>query len=328
MALIHYYVHGRGRGHASRSRVVIASLLHAGHEVVAFAGASAIDMLRETTTTHGVDSVVPGMGARATMVVARRVGEGVAALRRDRATLVISDGDLPGLLAAHAMRRPTIAIGHGLVFHCCHRPRGLPSAPWAREARKAAVSTVGADRRIAVNFLPLPVRRGRLARPSLQLPRATERTRQSPLLCYFRDGAPPSVLRQLGALRLPVTLFAATDPAIEGIDHEPPSRARFVEVLRCARGVVATAGSQLISECVALGTPLLATFDPNDDEQALNVAMLRHAGLGDGCPLPQLDGARLERFLQHPAPAPHAWEAPDVATVVCEETEALLRGHR
>ncbi|MEM7156088.1 MAG: glycosyltransferase family protein [Myxococcota bacterium] len=328
MALLHYYVHGRGRGHASRSRVIIAALQSAGHEVIAFAGRDAEALLRDQTTTYGVESVVPSMGARGPLLVTRRVREALTAIRRDGAELVLSDGDLPGLLAATASRRPSIAVGHGLVFYCCERPPDVPAGPWHRESRKAAVSTVGANRRVAVNFVPLRTKRGRLARPALELGTATRRTSDGPLLCYFRDGAPDALLRRLAALPMDVVLFAATPPTVPGIHHEMPSRSRFIEVQRQARAVVATAGSQLMSECVALGVPLLAAHAPDDDEQALNVAMLRRAGLGDGCPLPQLDDARLEAFFARPTPEPMQWDAPDVATVVGEEVDALLGGAR
>lgn len=325
MALVHYYVHGRGRGHASRSRAVIARLQAAGHDVVAFAGRDARELLADRVETRPVRSILPSDGLRTAPRVATRVREALHELRRDGAALVISDGDLPGLLAARARRRPTIAVGHGLVFLCCRRPPPLPAAPWRREAIKAATSTVGATRRIAVGFVPLPVRHGRLVRPALELPEI-RRTPDGPVLCYFRDGAPVSLQRHLAALRSdgPVILFASEPPAVPGITHERPSRARFMEVLASARAVVATAGSQLISECVALGTPLWAAHAPADDEQALNVAMLRHAGLGDGGPLPELDETTVRSFLARPAPAPSTWSAPDVAAAVLEEVEALL----
>lgn len=337
MPLVHYYVHGRGRGHATRSRAVISRLREAGLDVVAFAGEDAEPLLRDLVATHPVRSLLPTAGRQAPMLVAARVRAAVTALRRERADLVISDGDLPGTLAARVAGRPSIAVGHGLVFLCCARPPGAPAGPWRREALKAAVSTLGAERRIAVGFVPLPVRRGRLARPSLEpsLAAATQRTTDGPLLCYFRDGAPTALLERLAALQRPVILFATHDPGVPGIHHEPPSRARFVEALTSARAVVATAGSQLIGECVALGVPLLALHAEGDDEQQLNVAMLRDAGLGDGGPLPALDPshlhaflARLHALLARPPAAPPAWAAPDVATAVLEEAEALLRGDR
>jgi len=330
MPLVHYYVHGRGRGHATRSRAVISRLRDAGLDVVAFAGEAAEPLLRDHVTTHAVRSLLPTAGREAPRLVASRVRAAVTALRRERADLVISDGDLPGTLAARVAGRPSIAVGHGLVFLCCARPPGTPAGPWRREALKAAVSTLGAQRRIAVGFVPLPVRRGRLARPSLEPPltTATPRTPHGPLLCYFRDGAPKALLERLAALPHPVILFATHDPRVPGIHHEPPARARFVETLASARAVVATAGSQLIGECVALGVPLLALHAEGDDEQRLNVAMLRDAGLGDGAPLAELDDARLHAFLARPPAAPLSWSAPDVATAVLDEAQVLLRGAR
>jgi UDP-N-acetylglucosamine--N-acetylmuramyl-(pentapeptide) pyrophosphoryl-undecaprenol N-acetylglucosamine transferase len=330
MPLIHYYVHGRGRGHATRSRAVITCLQQADFDVVAFAGEAAEPLLRDHVTTHPVRSLLPSAGRHAPLILATRVRAAISALRRDRADLVVSDGDLPGTLAARATGRPSIAVGHGLVFHCCRRPPHAPAAPWRREALKAAISTLGAQRRIAVSFVPLPVARGRLARPCLEPPLspATSRTPGGPLLCYFRDDPPRSLLEPLAALDYPVILFATRDPGIPGIQHEPPSRARFVQVLAAARAVVATAGSQLIGECVALGVPLLALHAEGDDEQMLNVMMLRDAGLGDGGPLSELDAARLHAFLARPPVTPLAWSAPDVATAVLEDALALLGGAR
>lgn len=326
MPRVHYYVHGRGRGHATRSRAVITRLRQAGLQVTAFAGPSAEPMLRDHVTTHPVRSLLPGDGPHAPRLLAARVRAAISALRRDRADLVISDGDLPGTLAARATGRPSIAVGHGLVFHCCARPPDVPAGPWRREALKAAVSTLGAQRKVAVGFVPLPVRRGRLVRPCLEPPLRGEipRTPDGPVLCYFRDGAPRSLLERLAALSVPVILFATTDPGVPGLRHEPPSRPLFVEALLAARAVVATAGSQLIGECVALGVPLMALHDPHDDEQALNVIMLRRAGLGDGGPLPVLDDARLRAFLTRPPASPPTWDAPDVATAVLEEARVLL----
>lgn len=330
MPLVHYYVHGRGRGHATRSLAVIARLRAAGLEVVAFAGESAEPLLREHVPTRAVRSLLPTAGRQAPRLVASRVRAAVAALRRERADLVVSDGDLPGTLAARVAGRPSIAVGHGLVFLCCARPPAAPAAPWRREALKAAASTLGAQRRIAVGFVPLPVRRGRLVRPTLDpaLATATRRTPDGPLLCYFRDGAPRALLERLAALEGPVILFAPQDPGVPGLAHEPPSRARFVQALAGSRAVVATAGSQLIGECVALGVPLLALHAPDDDEQRLNVAMLRAAGLGDGAPLPALDDAHLRAFLARPVAPPLPWSAPDVATAVLEDAHALLARSR
>jgi hypothetical protein len=52
-------------------------------------------------------------------------------------------------------------------------------------------------------------------------------------------------------------------------------RALFVPFMSIADGIVASAGSQLISECIFANVPLLALYRMDDDEQVLNVEMSR-----------------------------------------------------
>ncbi|MCA9706868.1 MAG: hypothetical protein KDK70_13530 [Myxococcales bacterium] len=77
MPRIHYYVHGRGRGHATRSRAVIDRLRAAGHEVVTFAGADALPLLRDHGPTRPVRSLLPQDGRG----LPRRLGARVEELR-------------------------------------------------------------------------------------------------------------------------------------------------------------------------------------------------------------------------------------------------------
>jgi hypothetical protein len=248
------------------------------------------------------------------MGVAKRVRAAIEAARADRASAILSDGDLPGLLAAKALRKPSVAVGHGLVFSECKRPSSLPRTPWLREAAKAAASSVGAHRSIAVNFVPLEprTRRVTVARPSLD-PRLHRVDSPDEVLCYFRDGA-PEVLRMLVESGIRPVVFATRDPGVRGVDYEPQSRERFIERLSRARVVVASAGSQLISECVGLGIPMLALHHRDDDEQRLNAAMLKAARLGDGCSFDALTQRRLERFVHSPPEPPKtSFDAPDVA---------------
>ena len=50
----------------------------------------------------------------------------------------------------------------------------------------------------------------------------------------------------------------------------------FVPLLSIADGVASSAGSQLISECIYSGTPILSLYRANDDEQMLNVMIYRY----------------------------------------------------
>ncbi|ACY15695.1 glycosyltransferase family protein [Haliangium ochraceum] len=330
---IHYYVHGRGRGHATRAQAVIARLREAGCRVSVFAGRDAEAVLRApgvADEVHAVRSLLPGDGVRAAGLVPRRVAQAVAALRRAPADVVVSDGDLPGLLAAQLCRVPAVAVGHGLVFSHCQRPAELPRQAWQREARKARLSSLGSSRQVAVNFVPLQARGATtvVARPLLRPglgPRDQDAAREGEVLCYFRDDNGAEAVRALLAAGARVQLFGRRDPGIAGARFVPLDPERFAEALPRARAVVSSAGSQLIAECVALGVPQFALYRADDDEQALNVAMLRHAGVGDGCDFGSLTAEQIERFLRHP-PAPRQradWPAPEVASAVWEQVRQL-----
>ncbi len=324
--MIHLYVHGRGRGHATRSLAVARALVEAGHEVHAFAGADAYPMLRDAIPCDEVESLPQRPSLRPRALLARRTAKAVAALQRQRARLVIADGDLPAVLAARLARRPVIAVGHGLTFSRCKRPRWLPKAPWWREAVKAAASSPGASHYVAVNFVPLQPRGAKttMARPAID-PALHRDADPSATVCYFRDGA-PEVLRLLVELGHEPLAFAVHDPRIEGVTWHPPDRAAFVDALARARIVVGSAGSQLVSECTALGIPILALHGRHDDEQWLNAIMVREAGLGDGCAFEALSLERLARFIEHPpTPQPPAFPAPDVTRAVADTVARLLR---
>ena len=50
----------------------------------------------------------------------------------------------------------------------------------------------------------------------------------------------------------------------------------FIPLLSIADGVASSAGSQLISECIYSGTPILSLYRDNDDEQMLNIMIYRN----------------------------------------------------
>jgi uncharacterized protein (TIGR00661 family) len=326
MRRVHLFVHGRGQGHATRSLAVGRALADAGCEVDVSAGPDALAVLRGTFDVRPVDSLPPAMSTAAVGLLAKRVAGDRARLRARRPDVVVSDGDLPGAAAARSLGVPVVAIGHGLTFLVCRAPMAVDRAAWYREAAKAWVASAPAAKRVAVNFVPLVLRRDDaiLARPTLRLP---ERRDPVPgkIVCYFRDAPVREAFAALVALGKTPVSYGRTDPEIEGIEHRARDRERFMEDLSDAEGVVASAGSQLISECVALGLPFFGLYGRGDDEQALNVAMLRAAGLGDGDVADGFERARLERTLEGRPRAPD-WPAPSVAEAVLEACRDLADG--
>ncbi len=81
-----------------------------------------------------------------------------------------------------------------------------------------------------------------------------------------------------------------------------------------------------MSECVFLGVRQFALYDADDDEQRLNVEMLRDAGLGDGCTIGSFTPERLHRFLSRPNAGrrpPPPLPTPNVATAVLQLVQQL-----
>jgi len=320
MARIDIYVHGRGRGHATRCAAIATRLAGDGHELRAFAGADALAILRNVLPTHGVDSL-PARARAGTLVrLVRRVGQACVEIVRRRPDVIVSDGDLPALLAARVCGVPGVAVGHGLVFAGCERPRTLPRLAWWREAVKARVSSSGARRRVAVGFVPLRVRTRDLVLARATVP-ACLRGEPREVVVYFRDGIDPTTLAAIRRAAPHARVFAEDG----GKGTAAIDRSAFVAALARARAVIASAGSQLIAECVAWGIPLLAVYAADDDEQRLNAQMLASAGLGVALDRSRLDAATVRDFLARAsaAGAPR-WRTVDAAEAVARACTDLI----
>lgn len=330
---VHLYVHGRGRGHGTRARSIADRLQAQGTEVTVFAGPGAESAFGDAYPVTPVESLVPGMGLSTIGHLRNRVQDALAETREALADVVITDGDMPGAVAARLAGVPAVAVGHGLVFSHARRPAGVPRGPWLREAAKARSASVGTQRQVAVNFVPLesrvdtaivarPVLRAALSEPGQIAP-----ANNPEVVCYFRDDNGEAILRSLVDLGLAPVLFTSVGADIPGVTVRPPDSAAFADALLSARAVVSSAGSQLISECVALGVPQFALYAPSDDEQRLNVAMLKNAGLGDGCGFAEASTEILRDFVSDldevPAAPPEPW-GPDAAEAVCDVVRQLL----
>ena len=128
-----------------------------------------------------------------------------------------------------------------------------------------------------------------------------------------------------------VDLFAPRDPLIEGVTWRAMAQADFDDALLHVGAVISSAGSQLISECIALGLPQLALYRRDDHEQALNVAMLKHFGLGVGCAFEEVDEARVLTFLKgvesEATPSKRPLALPEASRAVERALNALIASH-
>lgn len=265
-----------------------------------FAGKAALPVLRQHMRCGPIHSLMPDdLFSTVPKIVQRTLWACTRGLRRSPLA-VISDGDLPSSVASALVGVPVIAIGHGLVFSHCQRPAGVDPEAWAREARKAARASRGSVRQVPVNFCSLATTGGRavLSRHTLG-PRPRRRQPSGGVVCYFRDDNARHVLAALRACGVTPRLFSSKPSELPGVRSEPPHRARFLEAVAEADAVVSSAGHQLISETLELGVPHLALYAAGDDEQKLNVELLKAARLGDGAALENVDRPHILNFLGH-----------------------------
>lgn len=331
LARLLYAIHGRGRGHATRSRAIIEALRSAGHDVRIMAGPEALPVFEGDVAIDPIVSLVPGMGVGTAPAFWKRFRADRGALAKSGAQLLISDGDMPSVVAATSRKIPSISVGHGLVFSHGVRPAGIPQGPWSREARKSRRAAWTSNLQVAVNFVPIEarVKTATIARPTLRPGLERAKTSGGEIVCYFRDENGGPILQALVEAGERPQLFAHKDPKIDGVTLSPRDEGTFIKALAGARAVISSAGSQLISECTALGIPQFALFDARDDEQRLNVAMLAQAGVGTGTSFSEFNPGALAAFLEGIAKegfsAPGAqWDGPTASEAVGQSVETLL----
>lgn len=300
MATVAHFVHGRGRGHASRALTIVRALEERGHRVVLFAGGDALDLLAAGGPHELVEvaPVIPGLSA-----LRRLPGRLRGDLRRLRGLapdVVISDGDAPGVRAGRHLGIPVISVGHSQFFLHCELPSQLPRRRVAYERLVAGLTSAGADASVAVHFLPCEAADPtvRVARPDRPESLCGPVTDDGSIVAYLRDGLGLEALEAATAGGHRVRLFGFSPrprvPAArgrdrsgaqravpEGVELVPFDREAFHQALRSCAAVIATAGSNLLAESVLLGKPVLALHRRGDHEQRINGLLAAAAGVAE-----------------------------------------------
>ena len=326
--LIELYVHGRGRGHGTRSRVLSDLLRAEGFRVKVFAGPGAMTAFEGVEDLRSVDSLPPTMKLEAVSLLRDRLAQAGDEVKRERPFCIVSDGDLPGILHARRNGIPSIAVGHGLVFSHAKAPEGISRLLWHREGLKSRLSSVGSDYQLAVNFIELEtahpktqVVRPRFARPLQR--RDAQGSRR--IVCYFRDENGEAILRALVHMGMNPVVFSKTKVTLPGVESREPGRTEFRQALEEAYAVISSAGSQLISECLLSNIPQYVFYKNQDAEQRLNAEMLKASGCGQGASFEKFQPADLERFLislPDERQAPRTW-GEDVGTALLKLVRRL-----
>jgi uncharacterized protein (TIGR00661 family) len=295
MIRIAYFVHGRGKGHAIRTRAVIEAL-GGRYEARVFCAGAAWDTLQELPCSQPILPCMPGKGMIRAFTLRLRGDR--ERFRRWRPDLVVSDGDGPSVNAARSLGIPVVAVGHGLILHHTRLPKALPWHRHLREVVNVASSSWPACRRVAVHFAPVePRTEGTLvARPDLRREADLHLAREDFILAYFRDGNGTAALEQLTRRGHRVQLFGEPRSVPRGVELRPPDVAAFGEALSRCRAVVGSAGNHLPAECAMLGIPMLALHREHDPEHELNARLVEAAGIGIAANVGRCTADVLRRF--------------------------------
>jgi uncharacterized protein (TIGR00661 family) len=333
MIRIAYFVHGRGKGHAIRTRAVLGGLQRR-DEVRLFCAGEAWDVLSDVPCAEPVLPCMPGRGMLGAFRLRFRADR--ERLRRWSPELLVSDGDGPSVNAARSLGIPVIAVGHGLIFRHVHLRAPLPFRTHLREVANVASSSWPAKRRVAVHFAPVEPRTPGtyIARPDLRSDIESSARREDFILAYFRDDNGMVALEQLARRGHRVVLFGRPRTVPRGIEVHSSSVHGFAEALGRCRAVVGSAGNHLPAECAMLGIPMLALHLERDPEHKMNAHLVEAAGIGIASAFErctpevihrfeaELDKPRHELIARTRAMSPASEVVPRAIRDLCRDREA------
>lgn len=317
---IGYGVMGYGRGHSTRARAVLPSLMRE-HDVTVFAGGDAYDMLAADFETVRIPTLgyVYGKDGRASFAStltanARQTtqlllgGESLQQVMGEVQSrgveLVISDSEAWTHQAARRLSIPRISFDHvGAIPFC--KPHFPPELAWQgrRDAWGYRRLMGQPDRILVSSFYPAeplsPATKvvGPILRPEV---RAAATENGDHLLAYFNRGHlqySPRLEQELLEIDLPVVIYGTTRTGDrDNLTFRAIDPLRFVQDFAACRAVLATAGNQLIGEALHLRKPILA-LPENVFEQQLNGWIVQRMGIGRSSTFSRLMADEIELFL-------------------------------
>jgi uncharacterized protein (TIGR00661 family) len=313
-----YGVNGEGMGHATRSQVVVESLL-GDHEVRVVASGAAYAylsrILPDVQEIMGAKFVMEDGAIMRWATVRQNVADAAAGapasihrwieMTRDwRPDVVVSDFEPLASIYARVSRTPLIAVDNINMLDRCRHDAEIVAGH--REdfalARTVARSMVpNAVRYIVTTFFrpPLAKEQTMLVPPILRKAIVEAVPEDGEHLVVYASGE-ESAMAALRASGIRCRVYGMRGGPAEGktdgnLELKPRSDAGFVEDLRTARGVVAGGGFSLMSEAVYLGKPMLALPLLGQFEQTMNSRYLEREGYGVAAS--ELTAEAVERFV-------------------------------
>lgn len=319
MARIIYAVAGEGFGHSSRSHLIGQRFIDAGHDVMFVGSQKSLLYLKQyfgprVKEVFGLSFAFEGQRIDKSETLKRNLLKLPEANRINDELfkqhfepfgpeLVISDFEPFSAWWAWRKNVPFISIDHEHMLTLCKLDH--PAKNWFSRLTASVVTEchyIGAVAYIILNFFESPLRiDSAVLAPPIVRPVVTA-LKVEPgkhILLYSTTGTGRDQLRDL------LQNFAAQKFYIYGFDEDAEyencifkkrSTEGFLADLAGARGVIASAGFSLISECMYLRKKMLLLPLAGQYEQIINAQYIQKLGLGIAAE--NLDEPIIARFLE------------------------------
>ena len=318
MARIIYGVAGEGFGHSSRSHLIGQRLINAGHDVMFVGSQKSLLYLKRyfgqrVREIFGLSFAFEGERIDKSETLKRNLLKLPEANRQNdelfkkhfepfEPDLVVSDFEPFSAWWAWRKSVPFISIDHEHVLTLCKLDH--PAKNWFSRLTASVVTEchyIGAVAYIVINFFKAPLRidSAVLAPPIVRTAvRELEPTSGEHVVLYSTTGTNPDRLKEtlhrFGHQKFTIYGFD-TDLEDQNCLFKKRSTEGFLADLASARGVIASAGFSLISECMFLKKKMLLLPLAGQYEQIINARYIQKLGLGISAET--LDEAVLSDFL-------------------------------
>lgn len=303
-----YGVVGEGMGHAMRSRVVLEELTKR-HQVQVVVSGRAYEYLKARASEQlgvkkiwGYSVVCEDNEVQRFKTLLENVKGAVRGWPQNvrayfdlaekfQPQVVISDFESWSYLFAKNHGLPVLSVDNmQIIDRCAHAPEILQGLGADFPLTKAIVKTkvAGAFHYYVTTFFRPPLRKARTSlHPPILRPEILA-ARSEPgghLLVYQTSTSNAALPEILGRCGVECRIYGLRrdlpgDVREGNLVYRPFSEAGFIEDLRTARGVVASAGFTLMGEAVYLHKPMLAIPIGKQLEQVLNARYLQAEGYG------------------------------------------------
>jgi uncharacterized protein (TIGR00661 family) len=319
MARIIYAVAGEGFGHSSRSHLIGQRFLDTGHDVMFAGSQKSLLYLKQyfgerVKEVFGLSFAFEGERIDKSETLKRNLLKLPEANRQNdelfnkhfkqfQPELVISDFEPFSAWWAWRKNVPFISIDHEHMLTLCKLEH--PTKNWFSRLTAGIVTEchyVGAASYIVINFFKTPLRiDSAVLAPPIIRPVISELapTAGEHILLYSTTGTGQDHLREtLGKFSGQTFIIYGFNEDIERDNciFKKRSTKGFLADLAAARGVIASAGFSLLSECMYLKKKMLLLPVAGQYEQIINGQYIEKLGLGISSE--QLDPAVIARFLK------------------------------